>query len=103
MSQGLILAFCTMMGFALAGAVSSLYQLVTSRTVEFQAFRQTAAGTAAALLISMFGGPFIVVRNILVGVRKRELGPVPVLVGLTISGIWSACAGVFFLSFVLLL
>ena len=46
----------------------------------------------------MFCGPFIVVRKVVAGLRARELTVLPALVGVVIAGMWSVCAGIFYVS-----
>ncbi|MYZ47832.1 DUF6949 family protein [Propylenella binzhouense] len=96
-----VFVFCMAMGFALAGAVSSFYQLVTSEPANFRIGANSVFGNLTAVVISIFGGPFIVARLVLRGLRTREMSVAPVLVGLVVSAMWSTCAGIFFLSVLL--
>jgi hypothetical protein len=50
------------------------------------------------VLISMFGGPFIVVQKVWSGLRAHELRVLPALLGVLFAGMWSVCAGVFYVS-----
>jgi hypothetical protein len=51
-----------------------------------------------AVLLSMFCGPFLVVRRIVEGLRSNELRLLPAVVGAAIAGVWSVCAGIFYVS-----
>ena len=46
----------------------------------------------------MFCGPFIVVRRVVEGLKSQELKVLPALVGTVIAGMWSVCAGIFYVS-----
>ena len=98
MSEIGVFAYCAAMGFAAAATIASFYQWVTSERADFVITRQTGVGMAIAVLISMFGGPFIVVQKVWAGLRSRELRAVPALVGVAVAMMWSVCAGVFYLS-----
>ena len=86
------------MGFVVAATVSSLYQWVTSERAELFAIRPNALGLIFAVLLSMFCGPFLVVRRIVEGLKAHELKLLPALAGTVIAGMWSVCAGIFYVS-----
>ena len=98
MSEIGVFAYCAAMGFVAAATIASFYQWVTSERADFVVSRQTGAGIAVAVLISMFGGPFIVVQKVWAGLRSRELRTMPALVGVAVAMMWSVCAGIFYLS-----
>ena len=56
------------------------------------------AGIAVSVLLSMFGGPFIVMQKVVAGLRKQEIHALLALFGTLIAGMWSVCAGLFYLS-----
>jgi hypothetical protein len=93
-----VFAYCAAMGFVAAATIASFYQWMTSERPDFAITRQTGPGMAVAVLISMFGGPFIVVQKVWAGLRSRELRTLPALVGVAVAVIWSVCAGVFYVS-----
>ena len=94
MSGLAIVAFCAAIGFVVAGAVSSLYQLLTSEAADFLISKKTFAGVAVVAVTSLFGGPVIITRKVVAAVRARALGPLPAMLGLAVSALWSVCAGV---------
>lgn len=96
-----VFAFCAATGFVVAGTVSSFYQWVTSEQADFAIARSGMIGVVIAVLLSMFGGPFIVVQKVFAGLRANELHAVPALFGVAVAGIWSVCAGIFFVSLLL--
>jgi hypothetical protein len=93
-----IFAYCAAMGFVAAATIASFYQWVTSQRADFVIARQSPAAMALAVLISMFGGPFIVVQKVWAGLRSHELRVVPALLGVLVAGMWSVCAGIFYVS-----
>ena len=101
MSEFGVFAFCAAMGFVSAATVASCYQWVTSERADFVISRQSPAGLAVVVLISMFGGPFIVVQKVWAGLRKKELRALPAVLGLLVAGMWSVCAGIFYVSLLL--
>jgi len=93
-----VFAYCAAIGFVVAATISSFYQWVTSERAELFAIRPNALGLMLAVLLSMFCGPFLVVRRIVEGLKKQELKVLPALVGSVIAGMWSVCAGIFYVS-----
>jgi hypothetical protein len=91
-----IFAYCAAVGFAASATISTFYQWITSERAELFATRKSALGLALAVLISMFGGPFIVVQKVWGGLRAREINALPALLGVVIAGMWSVCAGIFY-------
>lgn len=93
----LVLLFCAATGFAMAGTVASFYQLVTAKPADFLVAAGSVSGNMVAVLLTMFGGPFIITRKIIGGMRARQLALLPAVLGLAVVGLWSVCAGIFFL------
>jgi hypothetical protein len=96
-----VFLFCAAVGFASAGTIASFYQWVTSERADFSISRPSLAGWVVVVLISMFGGPFIVVQKVLAGLRSQEIRALPAVIGVVVAGMWSTCAGVFYLSLIL--
>jgi Family of unknown function (DUF6949) len=97
-SQLGVFAYCAAMGFVTAATIATLYQWVTSEAAELFTVKASVAGLAFTVVLSMFCGPFIVVRKVVAGLRARELSVLPALVGVVIAGMWSVCAGIFYVS-----
>ena len=98
MSELGVFAYCAAIGFAAAATIATFYQLVTSRKPELFSAAPTVPGVAFAVLLSMFAGPFMVLRRVITGLRANEIKALPALAGVVISGMWSACAGIFYVS-----
>jgi hypothetical protein len=93
-----VLAYCAAVGFVAAAVIASFYQWVTAERAEFLVFRASMADIVVSVLITMFAGPFIVARKILLGLRSKELTALPAAIGAILAGMWSVCAGVFYVS-----
>jgi len=89
--------FCAAFGFAAAGAITCFYQLVTSETAEFATEWRGWWAALIAVLLSMFGGPFILARKVYNGIRLGEMGPLPAMMFLGLCFMWSVCAGVLYI------
>ena len=98
MSELGVFLYCAAMGFVASATISSFYQWVTSERADFSIDRAGPAGIVVAVLLSMFAGPFIVVRKVVSGVRSQELKTLPAAFGVIVAGMWSVVAGIFFVS-----
>jgi hypothetical protein len=96
-----VFTYCAAIGFASAATISSFYQWVTSKRADFHVAQTNLPGMVVAVLISMFGGPFIVVQKVVAGLRAQEIRAIPALLGVLVAGMWSVCAGIFYLSLLL--
>ena len=98
MSEFGVFAFCAASGFVTAATISSFYRWVTSQEADFSVERKSVSGVALAVLLSMFAGPFIVMRKVIAGLRAHEIHALPAALGVLVAGMWSVCAGIFYLS-----
>ncbi|GAA0772467.1 hypothetical protein E1180_02595 [Roseibium denhamense] len=94
MSSLLIVGYIACAGFVAAGVLGSLYQLVTSQPPRFNFAGETVLSFLAGVMMCVFAGPFIIMRNAIRG-RRIENRPLGWLVASsTIAGMWSMCSGV---------
>lgn len=98
MSDFGVFAYCAAIGFAVAATLAFLYQWVTSERAELFALRPSPVSLAFAVLLSMFCGPFLVVRRVVDGLRAREMTILPAVLATVLAGMWSVCAGIFYVS-----
>ncbi|WP_181702218.1 DUF6949 family protein [Chthonobacter albigriseus] len=99
----IITFFAIATGFVGAGILSSLYQLVTTRPARFDMEGETVLKGIAAIMLLMFAGPVILMRNA-IRARLEERRPFGWLAASTvIAGCWSLCSGFVLLEFVLAL
>ena len=98
MKEFVVFFYCAAMGFVMAGVISTFYQWITSERAEFFSTKTGVLGWAITIVLSMFGGPFIVSRYIFNGLKSRELRPGMALVGSAVVAMWSVFAGIFFVS-----
>ena len=99
MPSYLVYLFCAAVGFAAAGAITCFYQLLTSKTADFATEWQGWWAALIAVLLSMFGGPFILARKVYIGVRLGEMGALPAITFVGLCFMWSVCAGVVYIDF----
>lgn len=98
-----VFAYCAAMGFVAAATLAYFYQWVTYQWVtaeraELFTVRNSVPGFVFSILLSMFCGPFIVVRRVIAALRAREIAALPALLGVAVAGMWSVCAGIFYVS-----
>jgi hypothetical protein len=81
-------------GFAVAGAISTGYQLLTNQPASFRLLEQgPQARTFAAVPMLAFAAPFIIMRNTLRGRRIERRRFEFVMVATVIAGIWAIMSG----------
>ena len=81
-------------GFAVAGLISTGYQLVTQRPASFRLLEQGPIPSSfAAIPFLVFAAPFIIMRNTLRGRRIERRRFEFVAVATVIAGIWSLMSG----------
>lgn len=98
----LIVGYIACAGFVAAGLLGSLYQLVTNQPPKFNFAGETVIGLITGVVICVFAGPFIIMRNAIRG-RRIENRPVGWLVASsTIAGMWSMCSGLVVMNVVLI-
>ena len=81
-------------GFAVAGLVSSGYQLVSARPASFRLLQQgPRVGTFAAIPFLIFAAPFIMMRAIIRGGMQGRQNLEGVMLLTVVVGIWSLMSG----------
>jgi hypothetical protein len=81
-------------GFAVAGAISSGYQVVTQQPASFRLLEQGPhPATFAAIPFLVFAAPFIIMRNTIRGRRIERRRFEFVMIATVIAGIWSLMSG----------
>jgi hypothetical protein len=81
-------------GFAVAGLLSSGYQLAASRPASFALlFRGARPSMLAAVPFLIFAAPFIIMRNTVRGSRLEQRRIEFVLLGTVLAGFWSLMSG----------
>ena len=85
-------------GFAVAGLISTGYQLVTERPLSFRLLNQGARlVTFLAIPVLTFAAPFVIMRNTLRGAQIERRRFEFVMMATVLSGFWSLMSGTFFL------
>jgi len=87
-----------LVGFAVAGALATGYQLVTERPLSFRLLNEGARlVTFLSIPVLTFAAPFIIMRNTLLGARIEGRRFEFVMIATVLAGIWSLMSGTFFL------
>jgi hypothetical protein len=83
-----------LIGFAVAGLISSGYQLVTERPASFRLLEQGPyPSTFAAIPFLVFAAPFIIMRNTVRGRRIERRRFEFVMVATVVAALWSLMSG----------
>jgi hypothetical protein len=80
-------------GFAVAGLLSSGYQLAASRPASFALLFQARPSILATVPFLIFAAPFIIMRNTVRGSRLEQRRIEFVLLGTVLAGFWSLMSG----------
>jgi hypothetical protein len=85
-------------GFAVAGLLSSGYQLLTMQPPSFKLLQEGERNRAlAAVPFLVFAAPFIIMRNTLRGAKIESRRFEFVMIATVLAGFWSMMSGTFFL------
>jgi hypothetical protein len=83
-----------LIGFAVAGLISTGYQLLTERPASFRLLEQgPRPATFAAIPFLVFAAPFIIMRNTVRGRRIERRRFEFVMIATVIAGLWSLMSG----------
>jgi hypothetical protein len=90
--------FSLLVGFALAGALTSGYQVLANRPASFGLLQEgVAPRTFAAVPFLVFAAPFIIMRNTVRGRRIENRRVEFVMLATVLAGLWSMMCGTVFL------
>lgn len=90
--------FSLCIGFALAGALTSGFQVIVHRPAGFGLLQEgVAPSTFAAVPFLVFAAPFIIMRNTLRGVQVERRRFEFVMMATVLAGFWSLMSGTFFI------
>ncbi len=88
--------YVLLLGFSVAGALATGYQLLTARPASFNIFGDgTGAAAAAHVPFLVFAAPFIIMRDVIVLRRPGAESFFPALVATVVAGCWSLLSGKF--------
>ncbi len=90
--------FALGLGFALAGALTSGYQMLAERPAGFGLLQEGVTPQRfAAVPFLVFAAPFIIMRNTLRGVQVERRRFEFVMMATVLAGFWSLMSGTFFI------
>jgi hypothetical protein len=81
------------LGFAVAGMLSTGYQMLVARPASFHALLTGNAAAYAHVPFLVFAAPFIIVRNTVRRERFENNNPIGVALATMIAGFWSLMSG----------
>jgi hypothetical protein len=81
------------LGFAVAGLLSTLYQLVTLRPASFRLLNSAGSAALAIVPFLAFAAPFIIMRNTLKGERGEPRRLQSVMMATVVAAFWSMLSG----------
>jgi hypothetical protein len=88
--------YVLMLGFSVAGALATGYQLFTARPASFNIFGDgTGAVAAAHVPFLVFAAPFIIMRDAIIMRRPDSHNFFPAMVATIVAGCWSLLSGKF--------
>jgi hypothetical protein len=81
------------LGFAVAGLLCTLYQLLTFRPASFRLLQAVRGEALAFVPFLAFAAPFIIMRNTLQGQREDPRRLQSVMMATVVAGFWSMLSG----------
>lgn len=92
--QSTIDAFSALgLGFAFAGLLASLFELVWRKPLGFGLLQIGGMGAVASVPVLVFSAPLLIIRNTVRG-RRIERRPIPyVMLATVLAGFWSIMCG----------
>lgn len=91
----LIYIYLVLIGLVAGGITVSGYRLITNSQPSFQTQPKTAVGAFGQVLVLVFGGPLVLMRNAIRG-RIVERRPIAILAASTVvASLWCFFSGVF--------
>jgi hypothetical protein len=88
--------YVLLLGFSVAGALATGYQVLTARPASFNIFGDgTGAAAAAHVPVLVFAAPFIIMRDVIMMRRPGAENFGPAMVATVVAGCWSLLSGKF--------
>jgi hypothetical protein len=85
--------YALILGLAIAGVLSTGYQVFTERPASFRLLDEAKPKALAAVPFLVFAAPFIILRNTVRGARIEGRGFVAVMAATMIAGFWGLSCG----------
>jgi hypothetical protein len=85
--------YALILGLAIAGALSTGYQIFAERPASFRLLNEARPRALAAVPFLVFAAPFIILRNTIRGARIEGRGFMAVMAATIIAGFWGLSCG----------
>jgi hypothetical protein len=85
--------YALILGLAIAGVLSTGYQVFTERPASFRLLDEAKPKALVAVPFLVFAAPFIILRNTIRGARIEGRGFVAVMAATMIAGFWGLSCG----------
>ena len=85
--------YALILGLAIAGALSTGYQIFAARPASFRLLNEARPKALVAVPFLVFAAPFIILRNTIRGARIEDRGFVPVMAATMVAGFWGLSCG----------
>jgi hypothetical protein len=85
--------YALILGLAIAGALSTGYQIFAERPASFRLLNEARPRALAAVPFLVFAAPFIILRNTIRGARIEGRGFMAVMAATMIAGFWGLSCG----------
>ena len=85
--------YALILGLAIAGALSTGYQIFAERPASFHLLNEARLQALVAVPFLVFAAPFIILRNTIRGARIEGRGFVAVMAATMIAGFWGLSCG----------
>jgi uncharacterized protein DUF6949 len=85
--------YALILGLAIAGALSTGYQIFAERPASFRLLNEARPKALAAVPFLVFAAPFIILRNTVRGARIEGRGFMAVMAATMIAGFWGLSCG----------
>jgi hypothetical protein len=85
--------YALILGLAIAGVLSTGYQVFTERPASFRLLDEAKPKALVAVPFLVFAAPFIILRNTIRGIRIEGRGFVAVIAATMIAGFWGLSCG----------
>jgi hypothetical protein len=100
--EGLLLLYCTVIGFVASGITASFFKMTTTRPARFAMLGEGTFAAATTLAFCAITGPAIIAEMALTGKLPSSNTGAWIAGCLFVAVMWSACSGIILVQLILL-